>query len=120
LMGKSDFRCMTLFPILNRAGCSKATAAARRRYCQMSVGAINRGSTVVTALPRRVTTRSVLEVRWDLAAVFGKLGHDLLMQPDVHRRRVVHIAIVMKFLSQRLARVQAAVHPEEFHQIHDR
>jgi hypothetical protein len=45
----------------------------------------------------------------DLAAVFGKLDHHLLMKPDIHRRRIVHVSAVMQFLGKVFPRGETAV-----------
>ena len=42
------------------------------------------------------------------------------MQPDVHARRVIHVARIVQFLRQLLAGVQAAVEIQELHQVNDR
>jgi len=42
------------------------------------------------------------------------------VQPDVHRRRVVHVAAVVQLARQRLAVLQAAVEAEQLHQVDDR
>ena len=42
--------------------------------------------------------RSGLQVVRNLAAILGELGHNLTMQPDIHRRRVVRVAGVVQFL----------------------
>ena len=46
------------------------------------------------------------------SAVFRQLDHHLLVQPNIHRGRVIHIASVIQFLSQLLARGQAAIEVE--------
>jgi hypothetical protein len=56
----------------------------------------------------------------NFAAIFSELLHDFLMEPDVHRRRIVHVAGEVKLLGKLLARGKAAVHVDEFHQIDDR
>jgi hypothetical protein len=45
----------------------------------------------------------------DLSAVLGEFDHHLLLQPDIHPSRVVHIASVIQFLCKFLARRQAAI-----------
>src|SRR5262249_9647112 len=73
------------------------------------------------ALMRSVSSRSsVLETVRNLAAAFGELGHDLLVQPDVHFRRAVERALVAKLLRQLLARAETAVEVEQLHQVDDR
>ena len=57
----------------------------------------------------RAFTCSLLEVGRHLAAVRGELLHHLLVQPDVHRRRIVHVAGVAELLGELLARAEAAV-----------
>ena len=44
--------------------------------------------------------QSVEHTRWHLAAVRGELTHHFLVQPDVHRRAVVHAASVPQLLRQ--------------------
>ena len=39
--------------------------------------------------------RLVLQSVGYLTAILGELNHDLLVQPDVHRRRVVHVSGVV-------------------------
>src|SRR5262249_26628043 len=55
-----------------------------------------------------------------LAAALGKLCHDLLLQPDIHRRRTIESAGVAEFLRQLLAGAKATVQFEQLHQIDDR
>ena len=54
-----------------------------------------------------------------LAAALGELCHDLLLQPDIHRRRAIESAGVAELLRQLLARAEAAVQFEQLHQIDD-
>ena len=42
------------------------------------------------------------------------------MEPDVHRSGIIRVSSVMKFGRQLFARAQAAVHPNQLHQIDDR
>ena len=63
---------------------------------------------------------SVLEIGRDLAAVLLELLDDLLVQPDVHRGRVVLVAGVVQLVGQLLAGVQARIQIEQLHQIDDR
>src|SRR5262245_52481243 len=60
---------------------------------------------------------SGLELGRNLAAILGELGHDLLVQPDVHGGGVVHVAAVFELLSELLACRQAAVEIQELHQV---
>src|SRR5215831_4539467 len=53
--------------------------------------------------------RSVLELVGDASAVLLELGDHLLVQPDVHRRRVVGVAAVAELLGELLACGEAAV-----------
>jgi uncharacterized membrane protein YeaQ/YmgE (transglycosylase-associated protein family) len=62
----------------------------------------------------------MLEVVRHVAAILREFSHDLLVQPDVHGCRIVRVAGIMQFLSQLLARGQAAVQVEDFHQVNDR
>src|SRR3954471_7015058 len=62
---------------------------------------------------------SVLDLRRQLAAVGGELGHHLLVQPDVHARRVVGVAGVAELLGEVLARRKAGVDVERLHQVDD-
>src|SRR5262249_38538664 len=66
------------------------------------------------ALPARLET-----VR-HLAAALGELRHDLLLQPDVHRRRAIEGAGVAELLRQLLTGAEAAVQFQQLHQIDDR
>src|SRR5689334_23109898 len=56
-----------------------------------------------------VAWSSRLDIARQLSAVGGKLLHDLLVQPDVHRGRVAHIAGVVEFGGKLLACRLAAV-----------
>src|SRR5262245_17110208 len=51
----------------------------------------------------------MLQVGGNLAAVLGQLEHDLLVEPDVHRRGIFGVAGVLQLSGQLLARRQAAV-----------
>src|SRR5262245_9239841 len=53
--------------------------------------------------PRRRSAELALQRVGDLASVLGELDHDLLVQPDVHLRGVVHVAAVVQLLSKLLA-----------------
>jgi hypothetical protein len=44
----------------------------------------------------------MLEIVRDFAAILGQLGHHFLVQPNVHRRRVVHIAGIVEFCANSL------------------
>jgi hypothetical protein len=46
-----------------------------------------------------------LEVVRHLTAVLRQFLHDLLVQPDVHRRRIIHVAGVVQLGSQLLPRI---------------
>ena len=59
----------------------------------------------------------VLDLRWQLASVGRKLGHYLLVQPDIHARGIVGVAGVTELLRrvelrQRSSLVLAAVAAE--------
>jgi hypothetical protein len=45
----------------------------------------------------------VLQILWNLATIFGELDHHLFVQADVHFGRVLHISLIVEFLSQTLA-----------------
>ena len=64
--------------------------------------------------------RLALQFVGDLPTIFGELDHHLFVQPYVHFCRVLHISLIMEFLSQTLARCSAAVQIEKLHQIDDR
>src|ERR1700716_695806 len=64
--------------------------------------------------------KSVLDLRRQLAAVGGKLDHDLLVQPDVHGGGIIAVAGVAEFLRKLLARGEAGIDIERLHQIDDR
>src|SRR5215204_2867814 len=68
----------------------------------------------------RAPDRSCLEIVRHLAAARRKLGHDLLVQPDVHGCGVVRVAGVAQLLGEVLARGEAAVEIEQLHQVDDR
>ena len=71
--------------------------------------------------------RSQLASRRDLrfqivryfAAILSQFLHDLLMQPNIHSRRVIHIAAVVQFLRKLLPGLEAALETEKLHQIHN-
>lgn len=52
-------------------------------------------------------------------AVLGQFSHDLLVQPPVHGRGVVHVTGIVQLLGKLLASGEATVEVEEFHQVHD-
>ena len=54
------------------------------------------------------------------AAIFGELDHHLFVQPYIHFCRVLHISLIVEFLSQTLAGRTAAVQIEKLHQVDDR
>src|ERR1700730_3588702 len=57
---------------------------------------------------RKCASRSlVLDVRRDVAAGGGELPHLLLVQPDIHGRRIIGVAGVAEFLGKFLARTEA-------------
>jgi hypothetical protein len=60
------------------------------------------------------------KVRRNFTTIRGKLGHDLLVQPDVHVCRVAGVSGVAKLLRKLLARGQAGVNIKRFHQVDDR
>src|SRR5262245_31495522 len=62
---------------------------------------------------------SVLDLRRQLAAVGGELGHHLLVQPDVHAGGIIGVAGVAELLGKLLARREAGVEVESLHQIDD-
>jgi len=62
----------------------------------------------------------VLKLRWHFATVFGELDHDLLMQPNVHRRGILHAPSVVELCSKLFAGGEAAVQFENLHQVDDR
>src|ERR1700681_26058 len=64
--------------------------------------------------------RSVLDLRRQLAAVGGKLDHDLLLQPDVHGGGIIAVAGVAELLRELLARGEAGIDIERLHQVDDR
>src|SRR6516165_8623433 len=75
---------------------------------------------VVLALGLGLTDPLSLQRFWNLSAIFRELDHYLLMQPDVHRSRVLGVARVVQLFRQLLARGKAAVQIEQLHQINDR
>ncbi len=62
----------------------------------------------------------MLQIFRHFAAVLFELGDDFFVQPDVQRRRVVLVTVVMQFLSERAARGEAAVEVEHFQKIDNR
>ena len=66
----------------------------------------SRGSSASGQCFRGAATGSVSKVRRKLGAFFGELRHDLIVQPDIHRSSLGHIAIVMKFLNRSLAAME--------------
>src|SRR4028119_1664787 len=55
----------------------------------------------------------------DFPAVLRKLAHHFLVQPDVHRCRVVRVAGVAEIGGQLLALAKTAVHAEKLEQVDD-
>src|SRR4051795_5853697 len=72
------------------------------------------------ALLLRTGDRSVLDLRRQLAAIGGELGHYLLVQPDVHGRGIVGVAAVAELLGEVLARGEAGIDVERLHEVDDR
>src|SRR5689334_22373851 len=62
----------------------------------------------------------MLDFRRQLAAIGGELGHDLLVQPDVHAGGVVGVTGIAKLLGEFLAGGEAGVDVERLHQVDDR
>lgn len=62
----------------------------------------------------------MLKLGWHFATVFGELDHDLLMQPNVHRRGILHASSVVELRGKLFASGEAAVQFEKFHQVNDR
>jgi hypothetical protein len=56
----------------------------------------------------------------DLAAVLRELLHHLLVQPDIHRRRIVRVTAIVQFGSKLFARREARVEIEKLHEIDNR
>jgi diguanylate cyclase (GGDEF)-like protein len=78
------------------------------------------GEEVVVVLPETtVEGANQLDVRI-CVAVRRELFHDALVQPDVHRGRIVLIAGIAELARQLLAVVEARIHAEQLHQIDDR
>src|SRR6185503_4884641 len=63
---------------------------------------------------------SVEHVGRDLPAVRRELFHHALMQPDVHRRGIPGVARVTELARERFAVLEAGIHADELHQVHDR
>ena len=59
----------------------------------------------------------MLQIVGDFPAAGREFGHYLLVQPNVHAGRVVHVASMNKFLSKLLASAKARVDVERLHQI---
>ena len=54
------------------------------------------------------------------AAVLRKLHHDLLVEPNIHGRRIVLVAGKMKLPGKLFARRKAGIEIEQLHQVDDR
>ena len=61
----------------------------------------------------------MLEARRHHTTALCKLGHDLIVQPDVHFRRAIVSPSVAELLRQLFAGAKAAVELEQLHQIDD-
>jgi hypothetical protein len=62
----------------------------------------------------------VLDLGRQLAAIRRKLGHHLLVQPDVHAGGIIAVAGVTEFLGKLLAGAEAGIDVKRLHQIDDR
>lgn len=62
---------------------------------------------------------SVAPASRDFAAIVGKLGIDLLDEPDIHRGRVVLVPGIVQIVSKALTGLQGAVEAQELEQIDD-
>ena len=69
---------------------------------------------------RKIPSLFLQQVLRNFGSVGGELSHHFLVQPHVHRGRVVGIAIVVQVLRELLAGGEAAIHPDELHQIYNR
>jgi hypothetical protein len=71
---------------------------------------------------RASASRTALNIKrlGNCSAIFRKLDHHLLVQPDVHRGSIFRIARVVQLLGQLLASSKAAVQLEKLHQIYNR
>src|SRR5581483_10479714 len=65
-------------------------------------------------------TCSPFDVGRQFSAVGGKLRHHLLVQPDVHGGGIIGVAGISQLLRQILARGEAGIDVERFHQVDDR
>src|SRR5688572_2455552 len=63
---------------------------------------------------------SVQEVSRNFAPVLGQFPHHLLVQPDVHRCRVVHVTRVAELACELAAFSEAVIDPDERHEVDDR
>ena len=71
--------------------------------------------------PSSVSQRQRLQQLWrNFAAVLRQLLYHFLVQPDVHRSRIILVAAIVQFGGKLLPRRQAAVHPDKLHQVDDR
>jgi len=70
-------------------------------------------------LPVFAAGSSSFNVSRQFAAMSGEFGHNLLVQPDIHGRRVIGVAGVIQLFRKLFSRGQAAVEFQGFQQIND-
>ena len=100
------------------AGKSRSNAAIRGINSATGDPANQRSAGRVRGMTRPAR-RCLHKVRWHLPTVGRQLTHHLFDQPDIHRGRVAGVAAVVQFARERFARSQAAVHPEQLHQVNN-
>src|SRR5882672_11431414 len=76
--------------------------------------------TIGGPLGLRATIRLMLDLGRQFAAIRGKFGHYLLVQPDVHAGGIIAVTGVTELLGKVLARTEAGIDVERLHQVDDR
>src|SRR6185312_579885 len=116
LMGASSLFCL----LVRRLYSVFATKGIPFALCCVAIAAKRKARVAVGLSIRASGEASVLDLGRQLATVGGQLGHDLLVQPDIHAGGIVAVARVAKFLRELLACRKARIDVERLHQVDDR
>src|SRR5262249_3539013 len=81
---------------------------------------LRRKSSVRIVHTRDLSLKLDLKGVRNLSSVFRKLDHDLLVQPDIHRRRIICCPGMVQFFGSFFARRVTVVEFEKFHELNDR
>ena len=116
--GRSRYSALiTWMVVFGCGGCVKGQSTAEAGQHACSIHAVPRSTTVLVKIRSfRLAARArghacsgALEALRYLAPALRELGHNLLVQPDIHVGGAVELAPVAKLLCQLFARTEAAV-----------